>query len=337
MKKKNRFVTGIVTAGVLFSTALPFNVLAENPINQIDSSNAQSLLSKLSKEQRQALQTLDANPGFTISPDINTSSSEPVNIIVEFQTAPVKINELKQKEKGLQAAPENIKARIDQEHEEFQKGLKRLYHFSPSVKSGNFQSVQIKRSYKHAINGVALTLPANTVEELLRIGVVKRIWKDYEVKLNLPKQSEQKAPQKLTDSIPQIGVDKLHSEGITGKGIKVGVLDTGIDYNHPDLKDVYKGYRAKPGEDSSKIDPNSVKGWDFISNDADPMETTYTEWQQSGAPEFDDRGSSFYTAHGTHVAGIVSAQKKNKSDSAVKGVAPDIELYNYRVLGPYGS
>ena len=48
------------------------------------------------------------------------------------------------------------------------------------------------------------------------------------------------------------------------------------------------------------------------------METTYTEWQQSGAPEFDDRGSSFYTAHGTHVAGIVSAQKKNKSDSAVK-------------------
>lgn len=121
MKKKNRFVTGIVTAGVLLSTALPFNVLAENPINQIDSSNAQSLLSKLSKEQRQALQTLDANPGFTISPDINTSSSEPVNIIVEFQTAPVKINELKQKEKGLQAAPENIKARIDQEHEEFQK------------------------------------------------------------------------------------------------------------------------------------------------------------------------------------------------------------------------
>ncbi|MPU18022.1 S8 family serine peptidase, partial [Acinetobacter baumannii] len=40
---------------------------------------------------------------------------------------------------------------------------------------------------------------------------------------------------------------------------------------------------------------------------------------------------------GTHVAGIVSAQKKNTSDSAVKGVAPDIELYNYRVLGPYGS
>ena len=62
MKKKNRFVTGIVTAGVLFSTAIPFNVLAESPINQIESSNAHSILSKL-KEQRLALQTVDANPG----------------------------------------------------------------------------------------------------------------------------------------------------------------------------------------------------------------------------------------------------------------------------------
>ena len=77
--------------------------------------------------------------------------------------------------------------------------------------------------------------------------------------IKFTKTSKAESTSKLTDSIPQIGVDKLHSEGITGKGIKVGVLDTGIDYNHPDLKDVYKGYRAKPGEDSSKVDPNSVK------------------------------------------------------------------------------
>lgn len=31
------------------------------------------------------------------------------------------------------------------------------------------------------------------------------------------------------------GVDQLHSEGVLGKGIIVGVIDTGVDYNHPAL------------------------------------------------------------------------------------------------------
>jgi serine protease len=53
-----------------------------------------------------------------------------------------------------------------------------------------------------------------------------------------------------------------------GAGIKVAVLDSGIDYNHPDLKGVYKG------------------GHDFVNNDNDPM---------------DDNG------HGTHVAGTIAA------------------------------
>ncbi|MBL0002997.1 MAG: hypothetical protein IPP00_03030 [Actinomycetales bacterium] len=34
------------------------------------------------------------------------------------------------------------------------------------------------------------------------------------------------------------GVRRLHAEGVTGKGLKVAILDTGIDYNHPALKDV---------------------------------------------------------------------------------------------------
>ena len=117
----------------------------------------------------------------------------------------------------------------------------------------------------------------------------------------------------------------------------MGVLDTGIDYNHPDLKDAYKGYRAKQGEDPSKIDPNSIKGWDFVNNDADPMETTYKDWQNSGGyPEIYD-GSAYYTSHGTHVAGTIAGDKQNSVDYAVKGVAPDVDLYSYRVLGPYGS
>jgi len=79
------------------------------------------------------------------------------------------------------------------------------------------------------------------------------------------------------------------------------------------------------------------RGWDFIDDDADPVETTYEEWKNSGDPEFSFDGSSYYTAHGSHVSGTIAAQQKNDVDYAVKGIAPEADLYAYRVLGPYGS
>ena len=78
--------------------------------------------------------------------------------------------------------------------------------------------------------------------------------------------------QILADEIPwgiaRIDATGAHSIGVTGSGIRVAVLDTGIDYNHPDLKANYLG------------------GYDFVNADNDPM---------------DDH------SHGTHVAGTVAA------------------------------
>ena len=140
----------------------------------------------------------------------------------------------------------------------------------------------------------------------------------------------------MMDSLPFLSIDDLHKEGITGDGIKVGVLDTGIDYNHPDLADVYKGFKSTDG-DATNQDINSIKGWDFVDNDADPMETTYSDWQVSGQPEQNYNGDSYYTSHGTHVSGTIAGQQANTGNNAVLGVAPNVDLYAYRVLGPYGS
>ncbi|MFP3359969.1 S8 family serine peptidase, partial [Planococcus sp. SIMBA_143] len=95
-----------------------------------------------------------------------------------------------------------------------------------------------------------------------------------------------------------------HKEGYTGKGIKVGVIDTGIDNNHPELQASYKG------------------GYDFVDNEDDPMETTYEDWKASGYPET-NQGSNYYTEHGTHVSGTIVGQAANDSDYKVIGVAPD--------------
>ncbi|WP_340819906.1 PKD domain-containing protein [Methanolobus sp. WCC4] len=70
--------------------------------------------------------------------------------------------------------------------------------------------------------------------------------------------------------IEKIGASQVHSEyANTADGIKVAILDTGIDYNHPDLDDNYVG------------------GYDFVNNDNDPWDDQY---------------------HGTHCAGTVAAE-----------------------------
>lgn len=105
----------------------------------------------------------------------------------------------------------------------------------------------------------------------------------------------------INESVPFVMGEmakEMRSKQFTGKGVKVGIIDTGIDYHHPDLKDNYKG------------------GYDTIDSDNDPMETTKSQ----GIP----------TVHGTHVAGIIAANGK------LKGIAPEASIYAYRALGPGG-
>ncbi|HVR43260.1 MAG TPA: S8 family serine peptidase [Thermoanaerobaculia bacterium] len=92
-----------------------------------------------------------------------------------------------------------------------------------------------------------------------------------------------------------------HSRGAT---IRVAVVDTGIDYNHPDFRKVYPR-RARGA--------TRPAGIDFVNGDGDPM---------------DDHG------HGTHVAGTIAAV-----DNAfgVVGVAPEVELYAIKVLRPLAN
>jgi subtilisin family serine protease len=90
--------------------------------------------------------------------------------------------------------------------------------------------------------------------------------------------------------------------GYTGEGVKIAILDTGVDYTHPDL-----GGCLGPG---CKV----VDGYNFISYNLNPM---------------DDHG------HGTHVAAIAAGT--GASQASLKGVAPDALIYAYKVLNQDGS
>ncbi|KAG6268493.1 hypothetical protein E4U49_007240 [Claviceps purpurea] len=106
-------------------------------------------------------------------------------------------------------------------------------------------------------------------------------------------------------------VDILRAKGITGKGIKVAVIDSGIDYLHPALGGCYgKGCLVSFGHD-------------FVGD-----AYTGTNTPVPGENPMDCLG------HGTHVAGIIAAQNNS---FGFTGTAPGVSLGAYRAWGCVGG
>ncbi|MBI4676985.1 MAG: S8 family peptidase [Elusimicrobia bacterium] len=109
------------------------------------------------------------------------------------------------------------------------------------------------------------------------------------------------APKAEDDPEQPWGIQRLNASGAwartQGAGVKVAVIDTGIDYTHPDLKaNVYGG--------ANVVNPDTPKNYK------------------------DDQG------HGTHVSGTIAAVKDGQG---VVGVAPKAKLYGVKVLDADGS
>ncbi|WP_088042215.1 S8 family serine peptidase [Bacillus sp. EAC] len=281
----------------------------------------EDILASLSSEQRAALKQLSTNEetGLQLSSDIDLTSSSQTNIIVEFANKPAKVAQIEASAEGKTLTKAEASKLVDQDHETFSNEVGQL------LKADNSKKVdyKIQRSYKNAFNGVSMTLPANQIENLLKSKAVKTVWSNEKFSIDPPteaiKNEELKADEfNVANYSPYDQLDRLHAEGYTGKGIKIGILDTGMDYNHPDLKDAYKG------------------GYDFVGDDNDPMETTYADWVKAGKPG-SANGADYYTEHGTHVAGIIGGRGVLDSEYSNVGAAPEADLYAYRVLGPGGG
>lgn len=105
-------------------------------------------------------------------------------------------------------------------------------------------------------------------------------------------------------------VDKLHASGIKGAGIKIAVIDTGVDYRHPSL-----GGCFGPG---CKIS----FGYDLVGDDY--PDTTVT----SPSP----LATCAEGGHGSHVMGILGMEDPANAGFGLVGVAPEATLGVYHGL-----
>ncbi|WP_456415437.1 S8 family peptidase [Thiolapillus sp.] len=161
----------------------------------------------------------------------------------------------------------------------------------------------IKRVY-HLIPAVVAVVPHQAIAGLLDDPAVAYVEEDKAVISIEPEYTHLARDFFAADDaeygnawgVLRIGSREVHERGVTGRGVKLAIVDTGIDYYHEDLDGNYRG------------------GYDFVYDDNDP---------------FDDSWNS----HGTHIAGIIAAEANG---AGVVGVAPEVSLYALKALDGSG-
>ena len=154
---------------------------------------------------------------------------------------------------------------------------------------------EVTRNYR-ALYAFACRADLQAIGRLLDHEEVTGLLKDFQVH------------QSLAESVPLIHADRVHDEvGITGLGVAVAVVDTGVDYRHA----VFGRCNALGDGEGCRV----IAGHDFVDDDPDPIDPS-------------DVG------HGTIIAGIIAG---HGAEGCAAGVAPGADIVALRALDSTGS
>ncbi len=170
------------------------------------------------------------------------------------------------------------------------------------------------RHFRALWNGLSVRAAATDAEKLRSLPGVAAVYPVMDA-VRAQQETEPGHVAEMVTALAMTGADVAQNQlGLTGKHVRVAVIDSGIDYDHPDLGGCFgPGCRV-------------AKGWDFVGDSFNP---------DPASPAFNptplpDPLPDDCDGHGTHVAGIVGA------NGSIRGVAPESTLYAYRVFGCAG-
>jgi serine protease AprX len=154
------------------------------------------------------------------------------------------------------------------------------------------------------VNGLSAQLSVAAAEDLKKSAGITSVFPDATVQAVNGQPPDNAGRYVQTDYADVVGADYIWQQGITGKGITVAMVDSGLAKYPAFLKD-----------STGRLD-NRIIGWvDLVDGRKAP---------------YDGSG------HGTHVAGVI-ANSQVGADGEWNGIAPDVNLVSVRVLEEDGS
>ena len=158
--------------------------------------------------------------------------------------------------------------------------------------------IEIIAQTKNLTNGIIVKSNGKSLSSLLGNASVSAILPIYDYELDV-----------VESAIYMKGTALINAGVASGQGVRVAILDTGVDYTHaamggPGTAEAYEDAAADLADTPVWPQGQVIGGWDFVDGDPDPLD--------------------YYQSHGTHVT------------HSVLGLAPDAGVYMYSVCGSNG-
>ena len=181
-------------------------------------------------------------------------------------------------------------------------------------------SFKERMSYDVLFNGFSIEVSVANRAKIANLPGVKAMYPVEIIQAPNPETAGNVAPD-IARAVDLTGARIAQTQfGLSGSGIKVGIVDTGIDIDHPAF-----GGSGTPG---TTVFPSArvIAGYDLVG---DSYNSSGTPAQQVPVP---DPNPDDCNGHGTHVSGIVGA-----NGGGFTGVAPGVSFGAYRVFGCTGT